>query len=45
MLQWFIYARANKRRDAGLEDYKVEGMTEDEIAELGDESPRYRYTV
>ncbi|KAL2060264.1 hypothetical protein VTL71DRAFT_9659 [Oculimacula yallundae] len=44
-VMWFVYSKANRRRDAGLEDYKVENMTEHEIAEMGDESPRYRYTV
>ncbi|CAL3973279.1 unnamed protein product [Diplocarpon coronariae] len=44
-LMWYVYDRANKRREAGFEDYKVEGMSEDEIAELGDGSPRYKYTI
>lgn len=38
---WF--RQANARRDAGLEDDKSKGKTEEEIAELGDESPRFRY--
>ncbi|EKD20641.1 uncharacterized protein L3040_006366 [Drepanopeziza brunnea f. sp. 'multigermtubi'] len=42
---WFVYDRANRRRDAGLEDWKVPlGMSDDEVADLGDESPRYRFT-
>lgn len=28
----------NARRERGVEDYKIEGMSEEEIAELGDES-------
>lgn len=28
----------NTRRQRGVEDYKIEGMSEEEIAELGDES-------
>lgn len=28
----------NTRRQQGVEDYKIEGMSEEEIAELGDES-------
>lgn len=28
----------NTRRERGAEDHKVEGMSEEEIAELGDES-------
>lgn len=35
----------NKRRRDGLEDRKVEGMSNDEIEELGDESPRYVFTI
>jgi hypothetical protein len=42
---WWNFARLNARRDAGAEDYKVEGVDEDEIMELGDQSPRYRYTI
>ncbi len=37
--------RENERRQAGLMDDKFRGMGEDELAELGDESPRYRYTI
>jgi hypothetical protein len=38
------FAVKNKRRREGKEDHKVQGMTEEQIAELGDESPRYMYT-
>lgn len=35
----------NKRRDQGKEDWKLEGKTDEEVAEMGDLSPRFRYTV
>lgn len=38
------YIKRNKERAAGLEDYKVEGMTEEAIEELGDKSPRFVFT-
>lgn len=41
----FYYARQNKNRAAGKEDYKMEGKTEAEVAEMGDKSPRYVYTT
>ncbi|KAK0611484.1 major facilitator superfamily transporter [Immersiella caudata] len=43
---WFWFARENRRRDASktmLPEY--EGLSDEELAELGDESPRFRYTV
>jgi len=39
------FSFANKRRRNGAEDNKVEGMTMDEVEELGDRSPRYIYTT
>jgi hypothetical protein len=41
----FYFSRINKRRREGKEDYKIAGMTEEEINELGDESPRFMYTI
>jgi hypothetical protein len=32
------YTHRNNRRAAGLENHTIEGMSEEEIAELGDES-------
>jgi hypothetical protein len=32
------YTYRNNRKTAGLENYRVEGMSDAEIAELGDES-------
>jgi hypothetical protein len=39
------FGYVNKRRANGLEDSKFEGMTEEEVEELGDRSPRYVYTL
>ncbi|KAF2144653.1 uncharacterized protein K452DRAFT_325167 [Aplosporella prunicola CBS 121167] len=42
---WWWYAKANERRAAGKEDYKVEGMAQEDIDELGDRNPRFVYTI
>ncbi|KAF2751830.1 MFS general substrate transporter [Sporormia fimetaria CBS 119925] len=42
---WFYFARVNARRARGEEDWKMEGLSEEEIAELGDESPRFMFTI
>ena len=39
------YRHVNKRRLAGREDYKIEGMTDAEVDALGDRSPRFIYTI
>ncbi|EEU41775.1 uncharacterized protein NECHADRAFT_97849 [Fusarium vanettenii 77-13-4] len=39
---WFRHA--NGRRASGDDDHLVEGMTDEEIAELGEDNPAYRYT-
>lgn len=41
----FYYARVNARRARGEEDHKIQGMSESEIRELGDDSPRFVYTI
>ncbi|KAH8162348.1 hypothetical protein CIB48_g5896 [Xylaria polymorpha] len=41
----FWYARENKRRDEGFIKPEHANLSEDELAELGDESPRFRYTI
>jgi len=43
-LLWYELNRLNKQRIEGKQDWKLEGKSEEEIAEMGDESPRYRYT-
>lgn len=42
---WFWYHNINKRRANGLEDEKIAEMTEEEIQEMGDRNPRFRYSV
>ncbi|KAL0936982.1 MFS transporter [Colletotrichum truncatum] len=41
---WFWYSRANKQREAGQLEDKYRDLSDDELAELGDESPRFKYT-
>ncbi|KFA81386.1 hypothetical protein S40288_08383, partial [Stachybotrys chartarum IBT 40288] len=41
---WWYFSTLNKRKKAGKEDYKVRGMTEEEIEELGESNPRFMYT-
>lgn len=43
-LTWH-FNRVNKRRDAGLEDHKIEGKTELEIDAMGETSPRFRFII
>ncbi|KAL8716125.1 MAG: hypothetical protein Q9220_000030 [cf. Caloplaca sp. 1 TL-2023] len=43
-LTWY-YSRRNDQRRAGEEDSRIENMSEEEIAELGDESPRFIFTT
>lgn len=43
LLFWF--AKTNRARDNGLQDSRVAGLSEEEIIELGEESPRYRFTL
>lgn len=40
---WYWFRSANQKRAAGQEDHKVQGKTDEEIAELGDASPRFVY--
>lgn len=43
-IMWVYFRGANKKRRAGKEDGKINGMTEEQIAEMGDESPRFMFT-
>lgn len=45
MFMWTYFSRVNKQRAEGKIDKKHEGLGEDELAELGDDSPRFRYVV
>jgi hypothetical protein len=40
---WAWFRRQNRRKLAGLDDHKVEGMTEEEAEELGEHNPRFLY--
>lgn len=41
-----VYFRMiNKRRESGKEDWKLEGKTDEEVADMGDLSPRFKYTI
>lgn len=44
---WWWYRRENDKRDEGTMGGRErwEGLTEEELMELGDDSPRYRYTI
>ncbi|PVI03288.1 MFS general substrate transporter [Periconia macrospinosa] len=42
---WWYFSMVNARRARGEEDHKIEGMTDEEVAELGDDSPRFVYTI
>ncbi|QPG94013.1 hypothetical protein C2857_004028 [Epichloe festucae Fl1] len=43
---WYWYWRENRRREeGGVMSEKHRGMEEEELVELGDDSPRFRYTI
>lgn len=44
LFMMFYFMRKNKARQNGDEDHLIQGKTEEEIAELGDESPRFLFT-
>lgn len=39
------FVKRNQGRRAGKEDWKMAGKSEEEIAEMGDENPRYMYVI
>jgi hypothetical protein len=39
------FQRLNRQRLAGSDDHTVEGMTSEQIEELGDRNPKYIYTI
>lgn len=39
------FTNANKKRERGDEDHKMAGLSEEEIEELGDRSPRFMYAT
>ncbi|KAK7757428.1 hypothetical protein SLS62_000442 [Diatrype stigma] len=42
---WYRYDKENKKRVEGPVNAKHENLSEEQLAELGDESPHYRYTI
>lgn len=44
-IMWYHLRRINTRRERGEEEHLIAGMTDEEVAELGDDSPRFRYTT
>lgn len=44
LLFWAYFRHQNKRKAEGKDDHKVQGMTQEEIEELGEHNPRFRYT-
>lgn len=42
---YFWYRAANKRKLTGQEDWRMEGLTDEEVNELGEFNPRYLYTI
>ncbi|KAF1946652.1 MFS general substrate transporter [Clathrospora elynae] len=42
---WFHLDRINSRREKGEEEHLIEGMSDEDVAEMGDDSPRFRYTI
>ncbi|KAH7311327.1 major facilitator superfamily domain-containing protein [Stachybotrys elegans] len=41
---WWYFRSLNQRKREGKDDHKVQGMTEEEIEELGEHNPRFLYT-
>lgn len=39
----YFFSR-NKRRADGKEDHRIQGLSEEEVKELGDDSPRFVFT-
>lgn len=44
-VMWLYYIFVNKRRAEGKEDHKIEGLSDSEVEELGDESPRFVFNT
>lgn len=42
---WFHLRHINTRREKGEEDHVIAGMSDEEVAEMGDNSPKFRYTI
>ncbi|KAF4450929.1 hypothetical protein F53441_5990 [Fusarium austroafricanum] len=44
LLFWAWFRRQNKRKIEGKEDWRIQGLTEEEAEELGEHNPRFHYT-
>ncbi|KAJ5706778.1 hypothetical protein N7488_006579 [Penicillium malachiteum] len=44
-VMWICLRFINKRRDQGAEDERIATLSEEEIEELGDRNPRFRYST
>lgn len=44
-IMWWVLSRENKKRLNGERDSKIQGMSEEQIAALGDESPKFIYAT
>ncbi len=42
---YVYYIRANAHRGDGEEDHKIVGKSEEDIADMGDDSPRFVYVT
>ncbi|KAH7346000.1 high-affinity nicotinic acid transporter-like protein [Pyrenochaeta sp. MPI-SDFR-AT-0127] len=45
IIMWYHLSQINTRREEGKVDHLIAGMRDEEVAELGDDSPRFRYTI
>lgn len=44
-LMWVYYHSVNRDRAHGKEDDKIAGMSEEDIQEMGEKSPRFVYSI
>jgi hypothetical protein len=42
---WWYFGHENKKRINGERDHKIEDLSEEEIADLGDENPKFLYSI
>ena len=42
---WWSMVNTNRKRAAGKEDWKLSDLTDEEIDELGDKSPRFIFAT
>lgn len=44
-LMWVYYIIVNRRRAEGKEGHKAQGLSDSEVEELGDESPKFVFVT